>query len=471
MPLPTILSDEEQQTFDYPPALTPEERAIYFCMSPECEQQIQRLRTPTNKVGFLIQNAYFKARQRFFVINRFRQEDIDYAAKVLGLKISDIHFSNYKKKIPLDHQRVILELLDYKTFDKPAYAWLEKEVLHRVQRMINPRELFFEALQLLQARRSEIPSYHRLSEMITRHYIDYENKLLSVIEQKLSEENRKQCDALLNTEKERSKGTLNRLTVINQSIKPKAIKASVVIFKQIESLFITLLPIIEALALTPQSCEYYAIWLKKAKLSQLKQFPDQNKLYLHLIAFIQHQFYLRQDAFVDILLKCVQSTKNTALKRLNESTPISRQEQQSAFKHLKKTRQNTRALIDAITEVIRSPLLSDMGKVEKVNELLIAHEKQNAPFDQDKIDKIEKSLDRLSNQDDYFAILEKLSAKLQLRVSEIITILAFNENNSDPKLLEAIDFFRLKQKKMNSKAPVDFASKFQEFKAIMMEAA
>ena len=36
MPLPIILSDEEQQMFDYPPALPPEERAVYFCMSPEC---------------------------------------------------------------------------------------------------------------------------------------------------------------------------------------------------------------------------------------------------------------------------------------------------------------------------------------------------------------------------------------------------------------------------------------------------
>jgi len=186
MPLPSILNDDEQHAFDYPPILPPEERAVHFSMTPLCEQRINRLRTSTNKVGFLIQYAYFKARQRFFVINRFRQEDIDYAAKVLGIKAKEINFSQYKKKIPLDHQAHIIELLNYKAFDKSVYQWLEKEILSRVERFTNPRELFFEALQLLQAQHIEMPSYHCLSEIITRLYIDYEAKLLSIIERMLS---------------------------------------------------------------------------------------------------------------------------------------------------------------------------------------------------------------------------------------------------------------------------------------------
>ncbi len=83
-------------------------------------------------------------------------------------------------------------------------------------------------------------------------------------------------------------------------------------------------PLITALNLTANSCAYYATWAQKAKLSQIKQFPNRNKIYLHLIALIQHQYYLRQDTFVDIFLRCVQSAKNTAIKKLNKSEQLSR---------------------------------------------------------------------------------------------------------------------------------------------------
>jgi len=275
---------------------------------------------------------------------------------------------------------------------------------------------------------------------------------------------------LLNADKERSKSALNRLTVINQSMEPKAIKASFILFKRIDDLFTALLPIIDALGMTPQTCEYYAVWLKKAKLSQLKQFPNQNKLYLHLIAFIQHQFYLRQDAFADILLKCVQSSQNTALKRLDTPSSPTRNEQCAAIQQLKKSRQNDRELIDEITLIVRSSLLSDQEKVEKINELLVTQETQKNEVEQKKIAKIEKTLDRLSHKNDYFDILDKLSVKLQQRVSGIIKILVFNKDNSNKKIIDAIDFFKSREGRINNKAPLDFL-KESEKKLVVSEKA
>ncbi len=73
-----ILAPNEQQVFDYPPILPVETRAICFAIDNELEKEINRLRTATNKVGFLLQYGYFKACRRFFVMNRFRQEDMEY---------------------------------------------------------------------------------------------------------------------------------------------------------------------------------------------------------------------------------------------------------------------------------------------------------------------------------------------------------------------------------------------------------
>jgi hypothetical protein len=196
-----ILSDEEQNEFDYPPALSPDAKALCFSINKELAAKINHLRTPTNKVGFLIQYGYFKACKRFFVVNRFRQEDIEYAARLLGISLRKIDFPQYKKKIPIDHQHAILKLLDFRSFDENVELWIEKELKRRVEHFIDPREVFFEILHLLHLQHIEIPSYHRLAESITRYYIDHEEKLLKIIDKQITAFDCEKLDLFLNSEK------------------------------------------------------------------------------------------------------------------------------------------------------------------------------------------------------------------------------------------------------------------------------
>ncbi|MBY0533767.1 MAG: DUF4158 domain-containing protein [Rickettsiaceae bacterium] len=166
----SILTDNEQKEFDYPPILASDTRALCFNITADLEKSINRLRTDTNKVGFLLQYGYFKACKRFFVINRFRKEDIEYTAKVLGISLQDIDFSQYKKKIPTDHQITILKLLEYRPFDGDALQWTEREIIRSVECFTDPRTVFFETLHLLHRQHIEIPSYYRLSTLITQHF-------------------------------------------------------------------------------------------------------------------------------------------------------------------------------------------------------------------------------------------------------------------------------------------------------------
>ncbi|MEO8402233.1 MAG: DUF4158 domain-containing protein [Gammaproteobacteria bacterium] len=304
-----ILTPPEQQAFDYPPILPVETRAICFAMDNELEKEINRLRTATNKVGFLLQYGYFKACKRFFFMNRFRQEDVEYAAKLLGVMIEDIDLSCYKKKMPVEHQKKILILFDCKLFDDDAYAWLRKEAANQAERQIEPKQIFIHLLNLLIQNNFEISSYHRLAELITHVYYEFERGLLTKIRKELREKDKKLLDTLLNEDDANHSTLLNQLKTINQSTKPKAIQASLALFDTVKDYFLRLKPVIDSLNFSPSGSAYYATWMQKAKLSQLKQFPEKEKLYLHLLTFIQHQFYLRQDYFIDVLLKCVQSGK------------------------------------------------------------------------------------------------------------------------------------------------------------------
>ena len=175
--------------------------------------------------------------------------------------------------------------------------------------------------------------------------------------------------------------------------------------------------------------------MKKAKISQLKQFTDERKLYLRLIAFLQHQYYSRQDIFVDIFLRSVRSTKNSALHQLENEDQLTRSERCTAVKHLTKSRQGYKSLIDEITEVTHSIVLTDKGKVQKIAELLKEHADVDNEKEQKQIEKFEKSLDEIAKDKNYFDILEKLSRKLQNRVSDILKVISFNPENSDKILL------------------------------------
>jgi len=451
-----ILTSDEQQAFDYPPPLSAEMRSICFAIDNELEKELGRLRTATNKIGFLLQYAYFKACKRFFFINRFRQEDIEYTARLLGISIQDIDLSCYKKKTPIDHQKKILEMLDYKPFNDEIYVWLKNEVNRQVERQSEPKQIFIHALDLLIQNKIEIPSYHRLAELITHVYSDFENTLLSKLNKKLKETDKKLLDNLLNNSDSKSQNLFNQLKIINQSTKPKAIQASVALFTTIKNYFLRLKPAIDVINLSPSSSAYFSTWVQKAKLSQLKQFPEKDKLYFHLLAFIQHQFYLRQDYFVDTLLKCIQSSKNTANKKLNESDKLTRSERRKAVHHLTKSNRHSRSLINEISGIAKSPALSDSGKIKEINKLLNEYEKQQSELEQQKIELFETSLDRLEKNKDYFDILEKLSVKLQLRISDILKSLIFNNDSSDKSLMCATEHLVDNDGQIKPQAPIGF---------------
>lgn len=82
----SILSKQEAKEFDDPPMFDSQDRKQYFNLSESVLKALAKLRTPTNKVCFLIAYAYFKAKKRFYTGN-FRTQDIEYVCRLLGINI------------------------------------------------------------------------------------------------------------------------------------------------------------------------------------------------------------------------------------------------------------------------------------------------------------------------------------------------------------------------------------------------
>lgn len=66
MPLLKILSNSETARFDAPPVFNHEERKKFFNLPGGLQSVWETLRTDENKILFLLQFGYFRARQRFF---------------------------------------------------------------------------------------------------------------------------------------------------------------------------------------------------------------------------------------------------------------------------------------------------------------------------------------------------------------------------------------------------------------------
>jgi hypothetical protein len=139
----SILTPNEQQAFDYPPTLPVEIQTICFSITSALEKEINNLKTPVNKVGFLLQYAYFKACKRFFIINRFTKDQIRHAAMVLNIAPPEMDLASYKKKMPIEHQKKILKFLNYKSFNHTVIAWLKEEILRWIQQQIGTQANFY----------------------------------------------------------------------------------------------------------------------------------------------------------------------------------------------------------------------------------------------------------------------------------------------------------------------------------------
>jgi hypothetical protein len=60
---------------------------------------IESFRTPTSKVGFILQLGYVKAVNKFFVASKFYLKDIEFVAQKLDIPIKDIHFGTYNERL------------------------------------------------------------------------------------------------------------------------------------------------------------------------------------------------------------------------------------------------------------------------------------------------------------------------------------------------------------------------------------
>src|ERR1700730_16327860 len=108
-----IFNTLEEEAFESPPVFNSHERKRFFFLPLLLKGSQANLRTPTNKVCFLVEAGYFKARRKFFA-RQFRATDIEYVARQIGVNPTEVRVEAYSKGTYARHQRVILNYFGHR---------------------------------------------------------------------------------------------------------------------------------------------------------------------------------------------------------------------------------------------------------------------------------------------------------------------------------------------------------------------
>ena len=183
-----ILSSVEQHTFDKPPKFQKIDRPSYFALTPDIRRLgFSKLRSPINRVGFVLQLGYFRATGKFFVAEDFRKRDIQYVYKMLELS-GTIDASVYSETSSKNHRDTILELSGWVSPNESHEQKLITQLQWFIKQQLSPRKVFEALVEYCWNSKIVIPSYSKLSGYITDHFNHYEEHLLGILRSEITQE-------------------------------------------------------------------------------------------------------------------------------------------------------------------------------------------------------------------------------------------------------------------------------------------
>ena len=452
-----IFNTLEEDAFDSPPVFNSAERKRFFSFPLMLEGSMASLRTPVNKVCFLVSAGYFKARRKFFA-RQFRQTDIEYVARQIGVNPAEVTIETYSKETYARHQRAILGYFGCSPFDEPAKISTASEIAALVRVQFRPKLVLLEIIQVLTRKKIAIPSYNVLADLIVSALNRQQASLNEIINDCLNKDQRTRLDDLLEKEPGTGEGKRYRLTLLKkpyQSTQPAKIRANLSDLKTLQTLYLNLKPVVERLDLSYECIRYYAYSVIKAQIPQVSRRADDDR-FLHLIAFVVFQTFKLNDTLIDTLLIAVQASINAVEKAQKEAYFKERDQRSQSFSTLvERFRENVRETLLKIRHVVADAQLSDSQKLALIDETLNAESAKPANIEQ-QINDFEQNAIKLQQGSGYLALLEVHSLKLQHRVADIVRQVQFAPNCSKPALWDALCHYQRKEGNVDKSAPMDF---------------
>ena len=463
MPRMRILNISDQERFDKPPIFNSLQRKKFFTFTKIQLAEVNEFRKPASKIGFFLAWGYFSATKKFFLSKDFHTKDIEYVSRLISTKEEVFKAENYPNSTRLRHEHSIMEYFGYRRFSESKDRVL-KDINQMVHDQLKPKLIFGRSVDLLLQAKVQLPSSYKLSECIIESLNNHQNHLETIVQENITPEIQTLLDDLFMQESS-SKTSRYRLTLlkkISQSTKPTKVKERVEDLKYLADLYGQLYPVISKMNLKHEGIKYFAGSVLKSQVFQLRQRSDEDR-YVHSIAFVAHQYYRLQDNLAEVLLSVVRTYQNTVQRehkdRCYEQRKTHKQHLSSFLERLDK---DFFTLVKEIRNLSHDVHLSDTNKVLKIKDLLGERDKC------EDLKVIKSELEAEMNPVEYYRILESRSVRLQNRVSPIIKSLDFQAEPGAAKLMDAIQYFKLKDGIIKHDSQIEFLDEEQR-KIVMIE--
>lgn len=449
-----ILSKDRRRTFDSPPAFNKDEQLAMFFISPVVRKVIKNM-TPLLKVAYVLQRGYFQAKGRFFPIEQARAKDKSLVEKLLGLK-HGVDLSGYPSSTNSRHRLKILAEFGWRSYGMDESKHLEQQSLILVDKQEFKEDILFALLNYCWRNKIEIPSYTQLAGIISDSFAEFEKRALRSFEEIVTTDQTDLFDKIIN-----AKEDVNIIASykIDQSEATHSLNINAEIIKTLRRYHSEFRPIIDHMNLSTEADKHFSSWIYLAPIAQIRKLKNESLLNLRVKCYIKDQYYLRQDYALDAILKAMKSYENKARKHEQQEKDKVEPEIIEFTGKLVDYAKSADAIIHVIYDINQDNTLQLSEKNERTLQLIESYLIASDDGLVNGCEKLGNLNDDKKSQVGYFEKLSVFSRSIHLKLAPFIKCLEFDEENSSKHIIEAIDYFKRNDGKIENDAPVQFLNK------------
>lgn len=321
-----LLSEAEIADLYARPDFNVDERKLYFAMTPTDLEALNQYSTTKTRVYFILQLAYFKAKNQFFTFNFEEvQADVRYILKKF-FKINDnILRGSITRQLSTLQKQVILNLFDYQDWTTSKADLIEKHLCGLLRYYPKAHDALRQLLVYFDNQKIILPTYRNLQDLFTRAFskeISRLNQLTAAIPQV----QQVQLSELI--EKEDGITKLNVIRSDQKNFKYSAIKIEVDKALAIAELYKFAKTFIPTLQLSKNAIRYYADLAEQYAASRLRRLKKPQQ-WLQALCYIYHRYQQIMDNLITTFMfhtrALMISAKNyseVAMKEYNASLVV-----------------------------------------------------------------------------------------------------------------------------------------------------
>jgi len=277
------------------PIFNPSEQQLYFELTQVELDTLAQFGTIKTKVHFILQLAYFKAKNQFFTFAFDDvRADVEYVQAKFFKKTDGVFQGNITRQRINQQKQVILNLFDYQAWSVERAIQVEAHISELLRYYPKGHDAFRQLLVYLDNQKIVIPTYRSLQDMFTQSFANERDRLDQLI-LLMPHEQQEQLSKLIDREDGITK--LNILRADQKNFTYTAISAEVEKALGLEGLYKFAKDFLPTLLLSKNAIRYYAYIAGQYAASRLRRL-DKPQQWLHALCYIYHRYQQIMDNLI-----------------------------------------------------------------------------------------------------------------------------------------------------------------------------